>query len=161
MTSQGPFAPVPSPLPSSGSLDLGPFAGSSLMTASYRLTATNGCGVETRTVTVRLIRIPKLTIDTIEVVQVIQRPDNSVRLAAQKRTVARVFVDSGITDGFRSFSRAERNAEPSWHSGRLSSRTWFRQYRDAPERRQRDGGSCSGSEPSDGGGITQFRASNC
>jgi hypothetical protein len=51
-------------------------------------------------VTVRLQRTPKLSLDAIEVVQAIQRADNSVRLAALKRTVVRLFVDSGIADGF-------------------------------------------------------------
>ena len=98
---QGPFAPPPAPLPASGSLDLGAFTGSSPVTANYALTAANGCGSEPPwAVVVKLLRVPKLSIAAIEVVQVIQRPDNSVRLVAHKRTVARVFVDSGVTDGF-------------------------------------------------------------
>jgi hypothetical protein len=100
MSQQGPFAPPPVPLPASGSLDLGPFTGSSPVTAIYQLTASNGCGSEPRVVVVRLIRVPKLAVDAIEVVQVIQMPDNSVRLVSHKRTVARVFVDSGVVDGF-------------------------------------------------------------
>ena len=97
---QGPFTPPPVPTPAGGMLDLGAFTGSSPAAGTYTLTATNGCGVERRTVTVRMRRTPALKIDAIEVVQVIQRPDNSVRLVSQKRTVARVFVDSGVTGGF-------------------------------------------------------------
>jgi len=97
---QGPFVPPPVPLPRSGTLDLGAFTGTQPAAAAYALTVKNHCGTDRREVTVRLQRTPKLKIDAIEVVQAIQRPDNSVRLVAQKRTVARVFVDSGLTDGF-------------------------------------------------------------
>jgi hypothetical protein len=45
-------------------------------------------------------RVPALSIDSIEVVQSIQRSDNSIRLVAFRRTAIRVFVNSGITDGF-------------------------------------------------------------
>ena len=40
---------------------------------------------------------PKLGIIRIEVVQSIQKVDNSVPLTASRRTAVRVFVDSGIT----------------------------------------------------------------
>ncbi len=100
ITQQGPFMPLPVPLPRSHTLNLGAFGGTQPAAAAYALTASNGCGSVRREVTVQFRRIPKLKIDAIEVVQAIQRPDNSVRLVAQKRTVARVFVDSGLTDGF-------------------------------------------------------------
>lgn len=97
---QGPFAVPPTPLPATGILDLGPFNGTQPASASYVLRAANACSTETRTVIAKLVREPTLKISSIEVVQAIQRADNSVRLAARKRTVARVFVESGITDGF-------------------------------------------------------------
>ena len=45
-------------------------------------------------------RTPQLSVTRIEVVQSIQTPTNSVRLVAKRRTAVRVFVDSGISDGF-------------------------------------------------------------
>jgi hypothetical protein len=95
----GPGTP-PGPLPASGTLDLLQFMENTAVTASYLLEASNGCGVEQRALSVSLRRIPRLVVDAIEVVQVIQKPDNSVRLVSGKRTVARVFVDSGLSDGF-------------------------------------------------------------
>jgi hypothetical protein len=100
VTPQGPFAPLPVPLPRTETKDLGRFLGTQPASAAYALTVSNGCGTDRRVVTVQLRRTPKLKIDAVEVVQAIQRPDNSVRLVAGKRTVARVFVDSGLTDGF-------------------------------------------------------------
>jgi hypothetical protein len=99
ITPQGPFAPA-GPLPASGTVDLGPFSGTQPASAAYALTVVNGLGTARREVTVQLRRTPKLKIDAIEVVQAVQRPDNSVRLVAQKRTAVRVFVDSGVSDGF-------------------------------------------------------------
>lgn len=96
----GPSVPPPALRPAAGTLPLGPFTESRPLAATYRLTASNGCGTVTRDVVVELMRTPALAIARIEVVQVIQRPDNSVRLVAGKRTVARVFVDSGVSDGF-------------------------------------------------------------
>ncbi len=99
MTLDGPFKPPPMPTPLSYTHNVGPFMNRFRPeAAAYELTATNGCGRVQRVVTVQFRRIPKLKIDAIEVVQAIQRPDNSVRLVAQKRTVARVFVDSGLID---------------------------------------------------------------
>jgi hypothetical protein len=95
----GPGTPS-GPLSASDSRNLGKFMGKTAVTASYLLEASNGCGVEQRAVSVSLKRIPKLAVDAIEVVQVIQKPDNSVRLVSGKRTVARVFVDSGLSDDF-------------------------------------------------------------
>jgi hypothetical protein len=45
-------------------------------------------------------RTPQLAVTRIEVVQSIQKVDNSVPLTANRSTAVRVFVDSGITDGF-------------------------------------------------------------
>jgi hypothetical protein len=96
----GPFTPPPSPLPATGTHTLGIFAGASPATATYRLTASNGCGSVTRTVSAHLRKIPKLAITGIEVVQAIQRANNSVRLVQNKATAVRVYVDSGMTGGF-------------------------------------------------------------
>jgi hypothetical protein len=98
----GPFSPPPSPLPAVGSHALGTFVGTTPATGTYKLVATNGCGTVSRTVTVNLQKTPALSIGAIEVVQAIQHPGNSVRLVARKRTMVRVFVDSGISDGFDS-----------------------------------------------------------
>ena len=43
---------------------------------------------------------PTLAIRAIEVVQVLQRPGNSVRLVRSKLTAVRVFVESGVSNGF-------------------------------------------------------------
>lgn len=95
-----PFTPPTSALPLTGSYSLGPFHGSSPATGTYRLTANNSCGQVERTVTVRLTKRPKLAIQAVEVVQAIQRADNSVSLVEGKRTAVRIFVDSGMTGGF-------------------------------------------------------------
>jgi hypothetical protein len=42
---------------------------------------------------------PSLRITFVEAIQIIQRSDNSVPLVAKKRTMLRVFIDSGIRDG--------------------------------------------------------------
>src|SRR5712691_7445299 len=96
----GPCIPPPPPLPAAASFSMGAFMGSTPATATYRLTASNGCGTVTRSVTVRLQKTPKLAVSAIEVVQVIQRANNSVRLVQGKATAVRVFVDSGLTGGF-------------------------------------------------------------
>jgi hypothetical protein len=100
-TSQtGPALLLPSPLPFIGSITLPPVAGLAPITGQYRLTATNGCGSETRDAEFSIRRIPSLSVVRMEVVQSIQMPDNSVQLVAGRRTAVRVFVDSGISDGF-------------------------------------------------------------
>src|SRR6266516_3128641 len=96
----GPWIPSNGPLPTNGSHPAGYFAGSRPTTATYQLVARNACGMVSRTVAVHLHKTPKLAVTAIEVVQAIQRADNSVRLVAGKRTVARVFVASGLTGGF-------------------------------------------------------------
>jgi hypothetical protein len=95
----GPALP-PTTKPPSGTLGLGPFSGTQPASAAYRLTATNGCGSASAEVTVELRQPPSLGVARIEVVQVIQTPANSVRLVAGKRTIARVFITSGISNGF-------------------------------------------------------------
>lgn len=101
-SSGGPFLPPTGPLPMAGSHSVGPFAERTPTTATYRLTATNGCGSVARTLTVRLRKTPSLSIGRIEVVQTIQRANNSVRLVARKRTAVRVYVNSGMSGGFDS-----------------------------------------------------------
>jgi hypothetical protein len=97
--------------PSTGTLALGPFTGSQPVTASYELTATNSCGSTTARVSVQLQQPPALSIVGIEVVQTIQTPTNTVSLVSGKRTMVRVYVDSGITNGFNSGSGA--NNQPN------------------------------------------------
>jgi hypothetical protein len=64
------------------------------------------CGAsEEKTIAVRVQRRPALRIAGVEVIQAIQRfsltgEKNSVRFCARCRTVARVYVDSGLIDGF-------------------------------------------------------------
>jgi hypothetical protein len=104
----GPYFDVTNP--PSQTINVGKFTGDSPVNATYELTATNGCGTITRTITVRLRSDPVLSIMGIEVVQAIQRPDNSVRLVANKRTIVRVYVDSGITSGFNNGSGPNQQA---------------------------------------------------
>jgi hypothetical protein len=93
--------------PPGDTVSLGPFPGMLPVDATYELTATNKCGKVTRTVSVQLRTNPVLQILGVEIIQTIQRFDlanpvqnNSVRLVANKRTLVRVYVDSGITNGF-------------------------------------------------------------
>lgn len=100
-TSQhGPLPVLPASLPPVGTVDLGPFLGARPATATYRLEASNACGSTAATAVVALRRLPDLAITSVEVVQSIQRADNSVRLVAGKRTAVRVYVNSGVSDGF-------------------------------------------------------------
>jgi hypothetical protein len=99
-SSAGPFTPPPVPTPLTGSQDVGVFTGTSPVTARYRLTALGGCGPVTRSVSVDLRARPTLGILGIEVVQAIQRPNNSVSMVEGKRTAVRVYVSSGISNGF-------------------------------------------------------------
>jgi hypothetical protein len=96
----GPPLALPTPVPLSGMATLAPVVGLTPVTGQYRLTATNGCGVTTADAEFSMRRTPLLSITGIEVVQAIQTPTNTVRLAANRRTAVRVFVDSGISDGF-------------------------------------------------------------
>jgi hypothetical protein len=104
-SANGPFVDVVDP--AGTSLTLSAFIGTQDADATYELTANNSCGTTTRTVTVRLRQPPALRIMGVEVVQAIQRfnfadatQQNTIRLVSRKRTVARVYVDSGITNGF-------------------------------------------------------------
>lgn len=96
----GPWPGGPGAVASSGALNLGPFLGSEPTVATYLLVAENACGHAFRTVTVELTRVPAVRITGVEIVQAVQRPDNSVRLVANRATTVRVMIDSGITDGF-------------------------------------------------------------
>jgi hypothetical protein len=96
----GPVLSLPSPLPAAGSIMLAPVGGLVPVTGQYRLTATNGCGQSTADAEFTMTRTPRLGVMRIEVVQSIQTVGNTVRLTANRMTAVRVFVDSGITDGF-------------------------------------------------------------
>ena len=96
----GPVLSLPSPVPMAGSLTLAPVGGLVPVTGHYRLTANNGCGQWTADAEFTMTRTPKLGVTRIEVVQSIQTVGNTVRLTANRMTAVRVFVDSGITDGF-------------------------------------------------------------
>ena len=85
-------------------LDLGPFDGTSNANATYEIAADNDCGSASRRLTVRLGKPPALRIVGVEITQAIQRfasgnpsgENNSVRLVTNKRTLARVYIESGI-----------------------------------------------------------------
>jgi hypothetical protein len=96
----GPPLAIPTPVPLVGLTTLAPVIGLAPVTGQYRLTATNDCGVTTAVAEFSMRRTPLLSITRIEVVQSIQTPTNTVRLAANRRTAVRVFVNSGISDGF-------------------------------------------------------------
>jgi hypothetical protein len=100
-TSQtGPIPALQPPLPHAGQLTLPPIGGLVPVTGTYRLEAVNACGRSQRDAAFTMIARPQLGITRIEVVQSIQTVGNTVRLAANRRTMVRVFVDSGITSGF-------------------------------------------------------------
>lgn len=96
----GPALSLPSPLPPVGSITLAPVGGLAPVDGRYRLTATNACGPKTADAAFEMRRTPQLAVLRIEVVQSIQKVDNSVHLTANRSTAVRVFVDSGIADGF-------------------------------------------------------------
>ena len=95
-----PLPPAPTPIPLAGLITLPPVTGLAPVTGQYRLTARNACGVTTADAEFSMRRTPLLSVTRIEVVQSIQTPTNTVRLVANRRTAVRVFVDSGISDGF-------------------------------------------------------------
>ena len=99
-TISGPPLAVPNPVPLAGLITVGPVIGLAPVTGQYQLTATNPCGDSTATAEFSMRRTPLLSVTRIEVVQSIQTPTNTVRLVANRRTAVRVFVDSGISDGF-------------------------------------------------------------
>lgn len=101
------------------STPIGPFNGFQPATARYQITAENEFGSVSRVGEVRLRQDPDITILGVEVTQAIQRftlddtvevapgviisasPwNNSVDLVHQKRTMARVYVDSGLINNF-------------------------------------------------------------
>ena len=95
--------------PPGNSFDIGIFADLRPLDAVYELSANNQCGVVSRNLSVHFRTYPALKILGIELIQVIQRfnlsdqsMNNSVRLRARKKTIARLYVDSGITNGFDS-----------------------------------------------------------
>jgi hypothetical protein len=79
---------------------LAPVTGLASLTGQYRLTASNRCGDTPAFAEFSMRRIPQLSIGRIEVVQSTQTPTNTVPLVTNRRTAVRVFVDSGISDGF-------------------------------------------------------------
>jgi hypothetical protein len=87
--------PLPAPLPAVGSVTFPPVTGSNPLKATYRLTARNGCGQVSADAVLVMTKTPKLAVTRIEVVQSVQKTDNSIRLTAARRTAARVFLDSG------------------------------------------------------------------
>ncbi|MFH5884493.1 IPT/TIG domain-containing protein [Halalkalibaculum sp. DA3122] len=104
--SVGPSANISNPAPV-GQQNIGPFNAGSEVTATYRIEASNSCGTVTEIVSAKAVRTPDLEILGIEVTQPIQRfnwnnpgQNNSVRLVSEKRTMVRVYVDSGVSDGF-------------------------------------------------------------
>jgi hypothetical protein len=100
VSGNGPALALPSPLPPLGSITLAPVGGLVPVHGRYRLTATNACGTATADAEFDMSRTPALSVIRIEVVQSIQKVDNSVHLTANRTTAVRVFVGSGITDGF-------------------------------------------------------------
>ena len=93
-----------------GSRSLDPFSGSKPIDAEYEITATNRCNVAApvrKSVVVRLRSKPNVKILGMEVTQAIQHFDlnspaqnNNTRLASGKKTMVRVYVESGLSDGF-------------------------------------------------------------
>jgi len=100
ISGNGPSLALANPVPPSGALTLAPLGGLVPVVGRYRLTASNACGTKSADAEFTMTRKPTLSITRIEAVQGIQRVDNSVRLTANRRTAVRVFVDSGMTDGF-------------------------------------------------------------
>ena len=63
---------------------------------NVRLIAVGRCGPAERTLTLTVTHQPRLKIHQIEVTQGIQRLDNTVRVAANRRTLARLYLDNGL-----------------------------------------------------------------
>ena len=105
-----PAPPAATPGLVAGSRDIGPWNGNMPSSDTYQLTARNRCGLVQADVIVRLRRKPALKVRGMELLQAIQRPDplvpgapptdTPVRLVARRRTVLRVYVESGLTGGF-------------------------------------------------------------
>lgn len=93
------------PVPPGTSFNAGPFEDTQPVDAVYELRATNACAGVTAQVTVKMRRTPALAIAAAEAMQVIQRynfflPQPAVRLVARKRTLVRVYLESGLVDNF-------------------------------------------------------------
>lgn len=89
-------------------INIGKFSSVYSLRARYELTATNACGTVTHIIRLGLRKTPALKIVGVEVIQAIQRfnlsapaLNNTVPFVARKRTMVRVYIDSGITDGFK------------------------------------------------------------
>lgn len=67
------------------------------MDLTVRLTASGTCEPARRTLTLTVTRQPDLKIHQVEVTQAIQRLDNTVRLAAHRRTLARLYLSNGLS----------------------------------------------------------------
>jgi hypothetical protein len=65
-----------------------------------RLRVSNHCGTSEESIAVIVARRPDLNILQAEVTQGVQRLDNTVRLAARRNTMVRVYLDSGLTGNF-------------------------------------------------------------
>ena len=65
-------------------------------TIDVEIRGMNRCGVSREHLPVLLVKQPRLRILKAEVTQAIQRLDNSVRLGANRRTMVRVYIDSGL-----------------------------------------------------------------
>ncbi|MEO7191786.1 MAG: IPT/TIG domain-containing protein [Vicinamibacterales bacterium] len=63
---------------------------------TVRLLTTGRCGPAQRTHTLTVTRQPDLRINQLEVTQAIQRLDNTVRLAASRRTMVRLYLTNGL-----------------------------------------------------------------
>jgi hypothetical protein len=118
VTGPGPALPQTT-VAASGTLDLGPFPENQTVTATYRLVAKNRCGTEVRLIRVTLRAMPHLKGRGIEVAQTVQRfdvlgpaPRNTVRLAGRHRTVARVYLESGLSGGFKFAITSSPNCLP-------------------------------------------------
>jgi len=101
--------------PHEGESNIGTLNTGSNTQAEYRLTASNACGEVSKTVTVVESNQFNLGILGIEVTQAIQRFDwnnpgqnNSVRLVSRKRTLVRVYLESGMNNGFN-FGKGANN----------------------------------------------------
>jgi hypothetical protein len=65
-------------------------------TIDIEIRGSNRCGMSREHLPVLLVKQPHLRILRAEVTQAIQRLDNTVRLSANRRTLVRVYIDSGL-----------------------------------------------------------------
>jgi len=92
--------------PAVGTINIGLFDGPQGAVARYQIGAMNSCGTVNKTAEAVFGEKPNLQITGIEVIQAIQHYDvsnmsasdnNSVQFVANKRTVVRVYIESGLT----------------------------------------------------------------